>query len=1225
MKPSISKASNFILHMSDFHLTDNKNDIERASAALDALADKLRLEHIKVDYLLHTGDIINSGDLYDQIASELECCKNFLNANEKSTCQGTSKKFDASRFEKEASVEDKEEFNKKLRELTTKRFEKAVEVINHFVSRLNISLGNVVICCGNHDTLRPFFVSDVPARCDQSNGETHYTCNREVKDTFGPFEMFLNQLEAANSRNRQNQDKSADQKNAPVTHFILGNLNILIINTNWENPKNVKPGYYCVRCDQIQAAIRDMDLPDDNRQKIILAHKPIYEICEAARLSYKRYIKTPFMAYLQEFVGENGIYLCGDKHTRSIVGSSFHDIPHYIGGEPLTTANPTTHDFEVEYNLLEVIGGQLGLERKIHLRSDNGLVWKCDFRPQDAVVSQLYNLSKDFFIPNVLETLAMPKIMPTWENVCQEVYSWEPTVRKQWFQNLDGLYKTICKYRKNGSTDLLFETNGKNKNIFIFMRDRIKERIGECIKEQNSNNLINIRGEYSSGKSTFLGLLYIYLLHEYSIGSINFIPTYFNLENNKIFNKIQSGITYCDAVEQTFTDFTNEVQKIADKEHQSVCYIIDGLDEQDCWSYSSEDSIGRGLLDILSNYKNIYYLMAFSQHRLPRFKNTMPPRTFNDRSDIIYFNPIDVREDGSEDQRFTSFVSSFLAAKNFSKKLRSHEKSRRMASEAKVEECQQKPQRKVSADISQKSIKLECDIIRRFRRLTINPGFMHHNYEYVTEINEETLELTHQFSTIDDIYRYYIDQQYELCLQKLGYGFIHYAPAMAFLFSYHGYTYEQFKRLPENHILKDTPMIKLICENHDKIYNAFVFIKKQNDAREYLIALHYNRELRYYAEHPNKRIAEDSILNEYITRNIAVLIRKLWSDTNKFIIVCEKLLQRDKLSNCLQSMLIYCLVHQEMYAPMLHQLQEKMFERGRNTLLMQQGDRIATQNDEWSVQGKNDAERLQQFIDLSLKHTMQICDAAHENDLVRLFIKNEPFRIYNRQHQMLYYGDLSIHGEDKRHPLNPGIDTVYKGFDFHNCFNYLYVKLSSGNQYPLRKFDMCTIWDLVYSRLLECGQQEHIEDNRNLSTFFYREAFKEKSDKIISQLSYIFDDYIEKNEISSAEERVYFRVVRCYLRRILQIRKMENLESQAKHINALLQPFRETSFWNNLLKEDYDDKQLCKCLADCVPQFFADCQKPCATDPKNTKFFQLPCDKVCATKTSNNKRKRRKK
>lgn len=1221
MKSFKSKTSNYILHMSDFHLTDNKEDIDCATAALDALADKLRSEHIKVDYLLHTGDIINSEDLYEQIASKLDFCKGYYIANETNTNQDASKKFDASRFEKEASNEDKEKFNKELLELTNARFDTAAEVMKHFISRLNISLGNVVVCCGNHDALRPFFMSDVSTRCKQCNSEVNYTCNHEKELIFEPFEKFLDKLEAANSRNRQNQDKPENQKNATVKHLILGNLNIIILNTNWEKPQNFKLGYSCVRCDQIQSTIRDLNLPDDSRQSIILAHKPIYEICEAARLSYKRYIKTPFMASLQEFVGENGIYLCGDKHTRSIVGSSFHDIPHYIGGEPLTTANPTTHDFEVEYNLLEVIDCRLGLERKIHLRSYDRKVWKCDFRPQDAVVSRLYDLSKIYFISNVLEALAMPKIMPTWENVCQEVYSWEPTIRKEWFQNLDRFYKTICKFRKNGSTDLALETSGKNENIFVFMRDRLKERIRECKKEHNLNNLLNIRGEYSSGKSTFLGLLYIYLLHQYSVGAISFIPAYFNLENNIIFKKIQSGKTYCDAVEQIFSDFVNEIQEIANKEHQPTCYIIDGLDEQDCWSYSSEDSIGRGLLDILSEYKNIYYLMAFSQHRLPRFKNTMPPRTFNDRSDIIYFNPIDVREDGSDDQRFTSFVNTFLLAKKFSQELRSHKKRECLGNKTKSVEVQS--QGKDSVIIPQSVIKLECDIIRRFRRLTINPGFMHHNYEYITAVNEDGAELLHKFSTISDTYRYYIDRQYELCLQKLEYGFIHYAPAMAFLFSYRGYTYEQFKRLSENQVLKDTPMIKHICENHDKIYNAFIFIIKQNDAREYLIALHYNRELRYYAEHPNIKIAEDSILNEYITRNIAVLIRKLWSDTNKFIIVCEKLLQREQLSNCLQSMLIYCLVHQEMYTPILQQLQKKMFDRGEKTLSKQPDGCVLSQNSDWTVHGKNDAEKLRQFVDLSLNHTMQISDALHKSNLVKLFMENKSFRIYNRQHQMLYYGDLSIHGEDKRHPLNPGTDIVYKGFDFHNCFNFLYVKLSSKNQYPLRKFDMCTIWDLVYSRLLESGQQEHIEDNKSLSTFFYRDAFKEKSDKIVSQLLSIFDNYIEKNEIPLDEERLYFRIVRHYLQIILEIRKAKDLALQAKLINELLQPLGDASFWEYMLKEKYDDKELCKKITDWTPEFYQKYQKFRTMNQQNTKCSQSSCDKTNTSKKTKRKRGRK--
>lgn len=96
--------------------------------------------------------------------------------------------------------------------------------------------------------------------------------------------------------------------------------------------------------------------------------------------------------------------------------------------------------------------------------------------------------------------------------------------------------------------------------------------------------------------------------------------------------------------------------------------------------------------------------------------------------------------------------------------------------------------------------------------------------------------------------------------------------------------------------------------------------------------MHYNRELRYYAEHPNEVIESDSILNEFITRNIAVMIRKLWTDTNKFVIACEHLLQRDELSNCTQSMLIYCLAHLKIYEPIRNQLQNQMRKKAIDTL-----------------------------------------------------------------------------------------------------------------------------------------------------------------------------------------------------------------------------------------------------------------------------------------------------
>lgn len=1126
------------------------------------MASKLISENIKVDYLFHTGDVINSSDLYEKTASELECCKEFY-----SEANG-NKEFNSSEFKAHASPEVKNEFKKKLRQLTTERFQKATELMKKFASHLNIALGNVVICCGNHDVYRPFWTNNVQAECIKTDDIPKYQVSEEMRERFEPFERFLDDLETANSRKR-------NMKNETITQFTLGNLNILLLNTNWQNPKDIKPGYYCVHCEQIRTAINNINNHNSNMLNIILAHKPIYEICETARLSYKRYIKTPFMAALQEFVGQNGIYLCGDKHTRSIVGSFFHDIPHYIGGEPLTIKNSSTGDFEVEYNLLEIVGSKLGMERKIHLRSEHGDEWECELRPQDTVVSELYQYSKNCLIQNVLEIMAMPKILHTWENVCQEVYGWKNERRIEWYKNLDKLYKSICKYRKYGWNEVLWDSEEGQKNIFVFICEQLKKHIEEHAKEKNAYNLLNIRGEYSSSKSTFLGLLYIYLLQEYSIGALNFIPAYYNLENDEVLKKIKSnGISYHDTAKQVFENFTENIQKIAAKEHQSICYIIDGLDEQDCWSYSSEDSIGRGLLDILSKYDSIYYIMAFSQHRLPCFKNTMPPRIYNDTSDIIYFNPIDVREHESEDTRFTSFVASFLELYNSSQQNSLYSKCRYSTT-------------KEELSLVPYELSAVCGIIRNFRRLTINPGFMYDNCAYIIAKDEKNSKLKHEHQSVDEIYRYYIDRQYEMCLQKLGYGFIHYAPAMAFLFSYHGYTYEQFKRLPENNTLRDTPIIKPICENRDKIYDTFLFIKKHNDTREYLIALHYNRELRYYAEHPDKKIAENSILNEYIVRNIAVLIRKLWSDTNKFIIVCEKLLQRDELSNCTQSILIYCLAHLEMYAPFRHKLCDKMLKKAEKTLLEQQAENAVNQNEEWKIYGKDDVEKLQCFVNLSLKHTMQTFGLIDNSNLAKLFIHNQAFCKYNRQHQMLYYGDLSIRGENKRHLLKPDEDIVYKGFDFHNCFNYLYVKLSSDDRYRLREFDMYTMWDLICSRLEEpelkgAYQQEYTKESNDINTFFYRdrEEIKKKTKRILEQASKIFDydNYIQKTKVSVHANKVYFKLVHHVLEEIIKIRDKGEPIEHAEEIKKMVKGFHKKGNWKKLLEEDEDDDKKWECF-----------------------------------------------
>lgn len=1074
------RGLNFILHVSDFHLSTDTKELEFARAALKKLADKLNEEGIKISYVIHTGDVIDSSDLYEKIASELHLYKKY---GKKEKMEEREEKvkivFDDVKFANEAPVSLKVKFNEKIKELTGKRFESAENVMKTFISDLNVAFGNVMICCGNHDAMRLFDVSECPVSCKHNEqlDTNDYQCEDD-NSAFELFYKFLNNLCVANSEGKGGEEV--------ISHCKPGDLNVVILNTNWRYPPKKKSGYYCVRCEDAQRVLNEK-ANESNKLNVVIAHKPIYEICETARLSYKRYVDTKFMASLQAFIGSNGIYLCGDKHTRSIVGSNFHDIPHYLSGEPLRLEGDSKVPFEVEYNLIEVKGNSLGVDRKVHLKYEKELGWTCNLRPQDSIPSRLYELSKVSISRNVFEIMASHRTDRTWESFSQQFYRFSRAKEKNPFVCLNALYQPICKLRERGQEDFVWP---EGADIFQGILERLKKQI----KSNEAQNIMNIRGEYSSGKSTFLGLLYLYMMDQYSLGEIDFIPAYFNLENKKILESIEKHGSYHEASKSIFSTFCEEVQAIAEKEHQAVCYIVDGLDEQDCWSYCSEDSVGRGLLDVLSQYKDSFYIMAFSQHRLPVFKNTMPARKYNDKSDILYFNPIDVQVGEFKSNRFESFVKAFIKLKTFPEGLDYNKKEAEWLNE----------------DTTIHDI---IKIIRKFRRLTINPGFMYHNYDFLVASEEKVLRLAHKNAPVEEVYRYYIDRLYEICLDNLGYGFIKYAPAMAFLFSYQGYTYERFQQLQQDCTQRDMHVLKPIWENHGKIYSTFLFIKKQKDAREYLIALHYNRELMYYAEHPNIQIEEKSILNEFITRNVAVLIRKLWTDTNKFVMVCEKLLQRDELGNCTQSMLIYCLAHMKMYKPLQDNLLNKMKRKAEHTLVNQYPGVKTIEKIKWDTSGKDYAERLQKFLNLSLMHTLKIFDRKNRESSIGLIgeiTKEREFAAYNLQYQRLYYGDVYIHGEDTLRHLNPSIDKVGKGFDFHNCYNYLCAKLCDSKKYPLREFDMYTLWFLVNSRLSRNYLDNHCEAVDPDNTFFYRPLFKEKSTEVLCRLNSIFQDYLRE-------------------------------------------------------------------------------------------------------------------
>lgn len=473
----------YILHVSDFHISEeSKGDAE---SVLKALAEKLGENNICVSYLIHTGDIINSSDLE----------QNILHG------------WDLMVIPEERLLE----YDGKLKSLVSNRFGIAKKIMEEFIKNLGVSNKNVIICCGNHDKVR---------------------YRKEKNQAFQPFEDFL--------------DGITSHKEL-TSYFELDDINVLVMNTNFSDDKRVT----CLECNKIDIVLEEQlssereanacfytnkkkkkhSVMDENRDKvnIIVAHQPLYDVCEYARLPYSNETQTTdFLSALQDFIKGNGIYLCGDKHTSSIAASYIHDIPHYFCGHPFTfkeTQRPecckknsvAPRQKEIEYNLIEIREGRIGEIKKIHLSDNNG-TWKCEIHPIDTVVAELYEKSRKHIAPNsfaLIERKSRTRYKSlknlSWHNLSKrldEIINSQNTLKE-----ISDFHRLFCNLKGRD----LEEKNLKDaseKHIFEQLNDVISDYFNS---DTNIQNIINVRGNYSSGKSTFLGILYMYLLHCYSL------------------------------------------------------------------------------------------------------------------------------------------------------------------------------------------------------------------------------------------------------------------------------------------------------------------------------------------------------------------------------------------------------------------------------------------------------------------------------------------------------------------------------------------------------------------------------------------------------------------------------------------------------------------------------------------------------------------------------------
>ena len=212
----------------------------------------------------------------------------------------------------------------------------------------------------------------------------------------------------------------------------------------------------------------------------------------------------------------------------------------------------------------------------------------------------------------------------------------------------------------------------------------------------------------------------------------------------------------------------------------------------------------------------------------------------------------------------------------------------------------------------------------------------------------------------------------------------------------------------------------------------------------------------------------------------------MWkNDPNKFVIVCVELLEKRRdlgqkpLCNCALSMLMYTLAHQEkMYAPSNTKLGKIISSYETSS-----GRISDTPNGGFSYTAKK-SDILQLFLEYSFHRTYRLYKAELEGNSEKLALtlsEDTDFALYNRQYLLLYDGDITISGENRKAALVPGLDICQKGFDFHNTFNFLSEKLNYAEKeaYALRAYDLFSLCNLIESRL-----NTHLSYPQSNGTFF---------------------------------------------------------------------------------------------------------------------------------------------
>lgn len=996
-----------LLHVSDFHITKN----ERLSKErLDSLSEFFKKSNINIDILVFSGDLVDGRGIVDQTRNcflskypkELFEHENHDQFIEKLLQYGKSN---------EVYIDD---YNAMLYENTKNAFKRAIDIFNTFLNNLNITdKKRIIICCGNHDIVRPVYLNKTNFKCDSDMSE-----NDETKDFFQFYDYFCSEIGTNISYHTYTRE--------------IDGLRFIVINTNFENKSSNKTSY-CWDCFEINNILKKRKINSNgNQQNIIVSHQPFDNVCENAHYDYSIDNMPQFKITVFEKLKKCSNYLlCGDKHSyEAQYGMNWNVL---LSGAPL-------NEKRIVYNLIEYIENKGIINTKYLVWNNN--TW--NIYPIVQTVEKVYNLSKIYINSSSFELL----LNKDKETCCNTIGILDDILKEIDSNKIDtisDMFLPCCKLREDGN-DLILKENIFNK-------------IHRIIEESKINQPINVRGVPNTGKSTLLGIQFLYLLGQFIRGNLLYIPVYFNLDYIYLNKNIQKNEDDCfiggstevkEIFNKTISEFKMWLYKVSEMStslHMPVCVIVDGFDQKQLFSTNKSYNIERRIHQYLEQFSKKYkskYILSYNNYQIQKVtENKTSDKTKNSQY-VLYLNPVHIQSLGYKENRFNIVLKKFL-------ELMENDELRR-----------------------ETNYEIIKNNIVKFRKSCITLEFLNNYYNNILKIkkSENSWDVLEKYITLieqrcDDFFEQLNDEDYDL-LENV-----------AFKLNRKGYTFEQINKY-------------LISKKKDPVpFKYFVIIKNNVEINNYFFAKYYYREFEYYA-HKSTAISPNSILFDFIPRDLSILIRLLLDD-NKVVYRFIDNHKEELKQKYLYSNILYLMGH--LKKDKNNNEYNRCFDIIKN---------IEKSN------GKNKKEKeFFQYCDNRSKVLSQITRNSEKAniDYLNNLIKDEGLRKFNRQYQLYYYGDI-----EKEVIITDNIfdceNVIQRGFDFSNCFYTISDKITYNfnlkSRYPLIEIDLFTLCDLIYSRL----QSVYVTDSTDYSLFYYNK-FNNDQSSLAKDILLITANYIE--------------------------------------------------------------------------------------------------------------------